>query len=138
MSKKDLPDNYVPNARSLPYASDLGAPVIKPDHSLGGWKSSAVHSANKHYEERFDKLKKEFEQLAEDVKWNEIIFNAEMRMKPVIGKTYHLYQKLTGKYFMSLFAPTECSWGELHKGTFRLNYDNRWELIQINNNNEQK
>ena len=60
MSKKDLPDNYAPNAHSLPYASDLGAPVIRPDHSLGGWKVGAVHTANKHYEERFNKLKQDF------------------------------------------------------------------------------
>ena len=93
MSEKELPDNYVPNAYALPYASNLSAPVIKPDHSLGGWKVGAVHSANKHYEERFNKLKKELEELAEDVKWNEIIFNAEMRMKPVIGQIYHLYKK---------------------------------------------
>jgi hypothetical protein len=130
MGKKDLPDSYVPNANALPYASNLSAPVIKPDYSLGGWKVGAVHRANKHYDERFNKLKKEFEQLAEDVKWNEIIFNAEMRMKPVIGNTYHLYKKDNGKYFVSLFAPKECSWGEKHQGTFRLNYDNRWELIQ--------
>jgi hypothetical protein len=127
MDEKNLPDHYVPNARSLPYASDLGSPVIKPDHSLGGWKSGAVHSANKHYEERFEKLKKEFDKLAEDVKWNEIIFNSEMRMKPVIGNTYHLYKKDNQKYFMSLFAPNECTWGEKHQGSFRLNYDNRWE-----------
>ena len=129
MDKKDLPDNYVPNAHSLPYASDLGAPVIKPDHSLGSWKIGAVHSANKHYEERFDKLKKEFEQLTEDVKWNEIIFNAEMRMKPVIGQIYHLYKKDNGRYFMSLFAPNECSWGEKFINSFMLNYDNRWGII---------
>lgn len=130
MSKKELPDSYVPNAYALPYGSNLSAPVIKPDHSLGGWKVGAVHSANKHYEERFNKLKKELEELSEDVMWNEIIFNAEMRMKPVIGNIYHLYQKDSGKYFMSLFAPNECSWGEKHKGTFRLNYDNRWENVK--------
>lgn len=130
MNQKKMPDSYVPNAYTLPYASNLSAPVIKPDHSLGGWKVSAVHSANKHYEERFNELKKELEELAEDVKWNEIIFNAEMRMKPVIGQIYHLYKKDNEKYFISLFAPHECSWGEKHQGTFRLNYDNRWELIQ--------
>lgn len=129
MSKKELPDSYAPNAYALPYASNLSAPVIKPDHSLGGWKVGAVHSANKHYEERFDKIKKELEKLAEDVKWNEIIFNAEMRMKPVIGNIYHLYKKDSGKYFMSLFAPEECSWGEKHEGSFRLNYDNRWDIV---------
>ena len=58
-NEKDLPDNVAPNPHSLPYASNVGAPVIRPDHSLGGWKIGAVHSANKHYEERFNKLKKE-------------------------------------------------------------------------------
>jgi hypothetical protein len=130
MSKKELPDSYVPNAYALSYGSNLSAPAIKPDHSLGGWKVGAVHSANKHYEEKFNKLKKELEELAEDVKWNEIIFNAEMRMKPVIGNIYHLYKKENKKYFMSLFAPNECSWGEKHQGSFRLNYDNRWEKVK--------
>jgi hypothetical protein len=32
---------------------------------------------------------------------------------------------------MSLFAPNECTWGEQHKGSFRLNYDNRWEKAQL-------
>jgi hypothetical protein len=130
MDEKDLPDNYVPNAHSLPYASDLGAPVIKPDHSLGGWKVGAVHIANKHYEEKFNKLKKEFEELAEDYKWNEIIFNAEMRFKPVIGKEYHLYKKENGNFYLTLFAPYEkMSGNEGYEGKFRLNYDNRWEQI---------
>lgn len=130
MNDKNLPDNYVPNARSLPYASDLGAPVIKPDHSLGGWKIGAVHTANKHYEERFNKLKKEFEDLAEDYKWNEIIFNAEIRFKPVIGKEYYLYQKKNGKFYLTLFSPLEkASRYEGYQGKFRLNYDNRWEII---------
>lgn len=130
MDEKKVPDNVAPNPHSLPYGSNLGAPVIKPDHSLGGWKVGAVHRANKHYEERFNKLKKEFEQLSEDVKWNEIIFNAEMRMKPVIGQVYHLYKKDNGQYFMSLFAPNECSWGEKFVNSFMLNYDNRWDIIK--------
>ena len=79
-----------------------------------------------YYQMAFDSQQME---LAEDVKWNEIIFNAEMRMKPVIGNIYHLYKKDSGKYFMSLFAPNECSWGEKHQGSFRLNYDNRWEIV---------
>ena len=95
-SGKELPDSYVPNAYALPYGSNLSAPAIKPDHTLGGWKAGAVHSANQHYEERFNKLKAEAEKLAEEVKWNEIIFNAEMRIKPVIGNIYHLYKKDNG------------------------------------------
>lgn len=133
MNEKDLPDNVAPNPHSLPYASNLGAPVIKPNHSLGGWKIGAVHRANKHYNERYEKLKEEFLSLYAEHKWNELIFNAEMRFKPVIGKEYHLYKKDSGQYFMSLFSPEECSWGKVgYQGTFRLNYDNRWDIISIN------
>lgn len=133
MNEKDLPDNVAPNPHSLPYASDLGAPVIKPNYSLGGWKVGAVHRANQHYQERFDKLKSEYQQLTKELEWNEVIFNAEMRFKPVIGKEYYLYKKDSGRHFMSLFSPNECSWGtDGYQGTFRLNYDNRWDIITLN------
>ncbi len=125
----DAPDNITDTPQSLPYASNVGAPVIKPDHSLGGWKNSVVSRANKHYQERFDEIKQQFEQLTQEVHWNNIILNSEMRFKPVIGGEYHLYQKDDDKYFMSLFAPDECTWGETHQGTFKLNYDNRWDKI---------
>ena len=113
MDEKQVPDNIAPNPHSLPYASDLGAPVIKPNYSLGGWKVGAVHRASQHYQERFDKLKSEYQQLTKDLEWNEVIFNAEMRFKPVIGKEYYLYKKG-------------------YQGTFRLNYDNRWDIITLN------
>jgi hypothetical protein len=90
---------------------------------LETWRSTFSQSTL----EKFDELKKEFQALSEEVKWNEIIFNAEMRIKPVIGKEYCLYKKDDGKYFMSLFAPNECTWGEKFVEKFRLNYDNRWE-----------
>lgn len=129
-NEKDLPDNVVPNPHSLPYASNIGAPVIRPDHSIGGWKQGAIHSANKHYQERFDKLKKEFEELAEDFKWNEIIFNSTHKFKPIIGKVYHLYKKYDGSFYLTLFAPHEkISGNEGYQGEFRLNYDNRWEKV---------
>ena len=130
INEKDLPDNVTPNPHSLPYASNVGAPVIRPDHSLAGWKQGAVHSANKHYQERFDKLKKEFEDLAEDFKWNEIIFNSTHKFKPVIGKGYHLYKKDDGTFYLTLFAPHEKIGGdEGYQGEFKLNYDNRWEKV---------
>ena len=130
MNEKDLPDNVAPNPHSLPYASNLGAPVIKLDHSLGGWKVGAVHRANKHYDERFNELKKELQNLYSEFKWNEIIFNAEMRFKPVIGKEYHLYQKEDKTFYLTLFAPYEKIGGNVgYQGKFRLNYDNRWEKV---------
>lgn len=125
----DKPDNVADNPNILPYASNVGAPAIKPDHSLGGWKNNVVLRSNKHYQERFDEIKQQFEKLTQEVHWNNIILNSEMRFKPVIGGEYHLYRKENNKYFMSLFAPHECTWGETHQGSFKLNYDNRWDKI---------
>ena len=127
--KKKVPDNVVANPHSLPYASDLSAPVIKPNN-LGAWKSGSVHSANKYFKERFDKIKSEAEELSNEFKWNEIIFNAEMRFKPVMGKDYYLYEKQNFTFYLTLFASHEKIGGyEGFQGTFRLNYDNRWEQI---------
>ena len=130
---KELPDNVASNPHSLPYASNIGAPVIRPDHSITGWKHGAIHAANQHYEDRFNDLKKQFEQLAEEFKWNDIMFNAECRIKPIVGQEYHLYKKPNSDqhtHYISLFAPNERVGGyEHYVGTFRLNYDNRWEKI---------
>ncbi|PWJ97494.1 hypothetical protein BC749_107296 [Flavobacterium araucananum] len=47
--KKDKPDNivfseeYGYNARLLPYATSVGAPVIKAD-DLAGWKTMGIHN----------------------------------------------------------------------------------------------
>ena len=130
MTDENLPDNVAPNPHSLPYASNLGAPVIKPNHSLGGWKIGAVRRANKHYSERYEKLKQEFLDLYAEYQWNELIFNAEMKFKPVIGQEYYLYERKSGEFYLTLFSPNDTIKGkEGYIGKFRLNYDNRWENI---------
>ena len=127
----DKPDDVADNPHSLPYASDRAAPAIRPDKSISGWKISAVVSANKHYEDRFNDIKKQFKELVEEFNWNDIMFNAEMRIKPVVGKPYYLYQREDGEYRVSLFAPGETVAGrDGYVGAFRLNYDNRWEKIE--------
>lgn len=127
--QKQTPDNVTPTPHSLPYASNVGAPAIKPDSSLSGWKQSAVHAVNKHYEDRYNDLKKQFEAFADEFKWNSIMFDAEMRIKPVVGKVYHLYHK-GDSYYVSLFSPDERVGGyDNYVASLRLNYDNRWEKV---------
>ena len=127
----DKPDDVVDNPHSLPYASDRAAPVIRPDN-VGGWKLAAVSTANKHFEDRFEDLKQKYQQLVHEFRWNEILFNAEMRFKPVIGKPYFLYKRDNMQHRLSLFAPHETMSGaEGYIGSFRLNYDNRWEVVEL-------
>ena len=127
---KEPPDNITDIAHALPYASNVGAPKIEPDHSLAGWKQSAVHAANKHFTDRYELMKKQFESFAEEFKCNELMYNAEMRVKPVVGKIYHLYSREDDVNYVSLFAPEERVGGmEHYVGSYRLNYDNRWEPV---------
>ena len=130
MNDDDLPDNVSPHPESLPYPTNIGAPVIKPDHSVAGWKHAALHDINKHYKEKYDDLKKQFEQFAQEFEWNQLMFKADMRIKPVIGNVYHLYRRNDSQNYVSLFAPEERAGGyDDYIGSFRLNHHNRWEKI---------
>ena len=128
MTDASKPDGVVDHPNMLPYASNVGAPAIKPDHSLAGWKQSAVHNANKYYADKYNDILEQIETLGEEFKINEMMYNAEMRMKPIIGKVYHVYRREAGDMYVSLFGPNEKIGGEDNfVGSYRLNYDHRWE-----------
>lgn len=128
MTDKSKPDDVADHPNILPYASNVGAPVIKPDHSLAGWKHAAVHNANKYYADKYNDILKQIETLGEEFKINEMMYNAEMKIKPIIGKVYHVYRREGDDMYVSLFAPHERLGGkDSFVGSYRLNYDHRWE-----------
>ncbi|QSB25451.1 DUF2452 domain-containing protein [Flavobacterium sp. CLA17] len=130
--KKDKPDNIVfseehgYNASLLPYATSVGAPVIKAD-DLAGWKSMGIHKVNKEFESKFNELKAQYQNLIEEFQWNELLYNARFSFEPIVGEIYHLYKDNNGFNFLSLIGPEE--WNKEHVGTFRLNSDKKWILI---------
>ncbi len=130
--KKERPDNVVfseekgYHARLLPYATSVGAPVIKVDN-LVSWKSSSIHKVNKEFEQKFVELKTQYENLMREYEWNELVYNAKFSFEPVIGEIYHLYLGNDGLPFLSLIAPQE--WNKEHLGTFKLNSDKKWIVL---------
>ena len=130
--KKERPDNVVfseekgYHARLLPYATSVGAPVIKVDN-LVSWKSSSIHKVNKEFELKFVELKTQYENLMREYEWNELVYNAKFSFEPVIGEIYHLYLGNDGFPFLSLIAPQE--WNKEHLGTFKLNSDKKWIVL---------
>ena len=130
--KKERPDNVVfteekgYHARLLPYATSVGAPVIKVDN-LVSWKSSSIHKVNKEFEQKFVELKTQYENLMREYEWNELVYNAKFSFEPVIGEIYHLYLGNDGLPFLSLIAPEE--WNKEHLGTFKLNSDKKWIVL---------
>jgi len=73
------PDNVADNPGLLPYASNVGAPVIRPDN-IDDWKLRGVHKVNRQIETKFNELKEEYLKLVEEYKWNELVYQAKLLM----------------------------------------------------------
>lgn len=133
--KSKKPDNVVYsvdkgyNANILPYGTSVGAPVIRVDDVVS-WKSRGIHNVNKELENKFNELKIQYQSLMEEFEWNELVYNAKFSFEPVIGEIYHLYRDADGINFLSLIAPQE--WNKEHIGTFKLNSDKKWMLLNAN------
>lgn len=129
--EKQKPDNIVYtqengyNASFLPYATSVGAPIIKID-DLVSWKARGITNVNKEFENKFNELKLQYQKLMNEYEWNEIVYNAKFSFEPVVGEIYHLYND-NGTHFLSLIGPNE--WNREHVGTFKLNSDKKWLLF---------
>lgn len=126
------PDNIVYtkdsgyNASMLPYSTSVGAPVIKVD-DIVSWKSRGIHNVNKEFQNKFDELKSQYQKLMEEYEWNELVYSSKFSFEPVIGEIYHLYTGNDGFHFLSLIGPNE--WNKEHIGTFKLNSDKKWIIL---------
>ena len=120
---KKKPDNIADNPGLLPYASNVGAPAIKPDN-ISDWKLRGVNKVNRQLEVKFNELKEEYFRLVEEYKWNELVYSAKFSYEPIIGETYHLYVGKTGEPFLSIISPDE--WKLEHIGSFILTSGNKW------------
>ena len=110
----------------MPYGTDLGAPSIRPEN-IENWKNSKIIKVNKEFSNRYEFLKKQYDDLIEEFKWNDIIYGSKFNFEPVVGETYYLYYGQNGKKFLSLIEPNQ--WNKEHIGTFTLNFDNKWIKI---------
>jgi hypothetical protein len=132
--KKKVPDLVVYDEekgyyqRSLTYGTDHGAPAIKLD-DVGGWKDSQIQLANKEFKSRYEELKEEFKKLIDEVNDNELVYSAKYSFIPVMGETYHLYDKGDGTTFMSLIEPKQ--WKQIYIGSFKLNSTHKWVKVEF-------
>ena len=125
---KKRPDNIVYsdqngyNASLLPYATSVGAPVIRVADVVS-WKSRGISNVNKELESKFNELKIQYENLIKEFEWNDLVYGSKFSFEPVIGEIYHLYTGDDGINFLSLIGPQE--WNKEHIGTFKLNSDKK-------------
>jgi hypothetical protein len=134
-------DKVAENPHLLPYAHTVGGAVIKPIDK-GRTKGLAVKAMHKQTDMQLAQLRRQMELLAQEaekikrrVEISEIIYGADMGFKPLIGKTYHLYQRADDTAVLSVIAPDE--WGprgcpfERFLSTATLLADHTWEIVEV-------
>jgi hypothetical protein len=142
--KKDIinpidPDKITENPHNLPYAHNVGSPVVKAEDQ-GKIKGRAMNAMEHQTDMQLDQIRQQMQLLADQAKKlhhrkevSEKIYGAEMRFEPLINHIYHLYKKEDGNYLLSLIAPNQ--WGRSKKSftftaTVRLLADHTWEVLE--------
>jgi hypothetical protein len=123
---KDKPDNVADNPGLLPYASNVGAPVIKQD-DVDTWKNQKVVKTNHYFETRYNEIKEEYKKLIESYEWNKLVYESNFKFEPIKGETYYLYQRDVG-LFLSLIEPEQ--WNQIFIGAFKLDSNDKWEKVE--------
>lgn len=132
------PEKIAENPGLLPYAHERGGATIKPIDA-GKVKGLAMSAMYEQTDMQLDQIKAQIELLARQA--NEIqnrmtiserIYEAEMGIDPIIGRTYYLYCRENGKNLLSMVSPAE--WGDKipysYIATIRLLGDHTWDIIE--------
>ncbi len=131
-------DKIAANPHTLPYAHTVGGVEIKPI-DRGKVKGRAVQAMYEQTDMQMEQLRKQFELLAKQAKAlrkrvliSENIYQAEMHFEPLVGFTYHLFQRANGRFVLSMVAPDE--WGPNPPyhfvATVKMLADHTWDILQ--------
>lgn len=131
------PKKVAENPGLLPYAHTAGGAVIRPEDK-GRIKGNAMMAMYEQTDRQMNQLKEQMETLVAQAKSlqrrkqiSEVIYEATLGFRPVMGHIYHLYEKKDGSHTISLIAPDE--WGRnkpyTYLATVQLLYDHTWEVL---------
>ena len=132
--KKKKPDQVVFDEKSekyeasiKPYATNVGAPAIQME-DVTSWKNTSVKKVNHHFKTNFEKIKAQYDAMMEAFEYNDLIYRAKFSFEPVIGQVYHLYRAKDDTTFLSMIAPSECSFKFID--SFELDMDRVWQRVE--------
>jgi|TARA_B100000965_G_C19389318_1_gene668236 hypothetical protein len=127
-----------PNPGTIAFPHTVGSALIKPEDKgkIKGRALSAMYDQTdmdmKQIYEQMQLLAEQAKTIQNRVTVSERIYQAKMSFDPIIGRTYHLYQKKDGTDTLSLIAPEE--WGSRSPyefiATVKLLADHTWEVLK--------
>ena len=133
-------DKVAENPGLLPYAHTVGGASIKPIDK-GRVKGNALEAMTQQTDMQMAQLYQQMELLAAQAEKinqrkliSEQIYGAEMSFQPLIGHSYHLYERQNGIAILSLIGLNE--WGrrgmpfDKYVAKVRLLADHTWDIIE--------
>lgn len=100
----------------LPYAHHVGSAIIRPIDK-GRTKGNSMKAMYQQTGNQLTQIKEQVETLIkqaqaihERIGISEMIYKADVGVKPVIGEIYYLYERKDNTYVLSLVSPEE--WGD--------------------------
>lgn len=132
------PDKITEHPSILPYAHNVGSAVIKPEDK-GKIKGRALSAMYEQTDQQLAQIKQQIDLLAEQVQKieqrkqiSEKIYASRIGFEPIIGNTYHLYQKEDGYYQVSMLSDSD--WGRSkpnweYLSAIKLLGDHTWDIV---------
>ena len=120
------PDNVADKPGLLPYASNVGAPSIKPT-DLTLFKKNGLDKVNKVFDRRYKEIVEQAETLQKTFLITQTVYESKYKFEPIVGEVYHLYEDSDGGYSLSIIGPSE--WNKKHVYSVVLNSDMTWTKI---------
>ncbi len=128
--KKKYPDNIVYNettgkfdANLKNYPTTVGSQKFEP---IVVDKSEGI-KADKFFNSRLTELKKEYELLVSKYVDTKLVYGSDYNFQPIVGETYHLYERKNGSKFLSMISPDD--WKQEYVGSFILLNNGTWEKL---------
>ena len=108
MAKKK-PDQVADNPNILPYASNVGAPVIKPT-DLTSFKQEKILKTNNYFKSKYEEIKKEYQDLIDSYEWNKLIYNSSFSFSLRRAKFIIYIKEKMKNFFYQLLAQMNGTW----------------------------
>lgn len=133
-------DNITETPGTLTYAHNVGSALVKPIDK-GRVKGRAVSAMHEQTNTQLAQIQRQVELLAEQarqikarIEISEKIYMADIGFEPLIGHTYHLYDKTDESLVLAMVGPNE--WGKKGQpfnnfiATVKLLSDHTWQILE--------
>ncbi|MEZ5301108.1 MAG: DUF2452 domain-containing protein [Verrucomicrobiales bacterium] len=113
----------------MPYPVSTLSPAIIPN-DLTSFKSRGISNVQKALRQRMLDLKVQYEAAVEEFRWNKLAYESQFSFEPVMGETYHVYERPGGSGFvLSMIAPAEWR-GRRWIASLQLGVGGDWRLVK--------